>query len=320
MHSYGETWAVVLAGGDGRRLSALTTALNGTAVPKQYCSVWGGSSLLEDALVRAAAVAPLGRICTVVAASHRRWWSTTLAGQAGKNIIVQPQNRGTGIGILLALLEVLERDPYASVVLLPADHYLKDEATMAASLQRVAELAVADSESIYLLGAEPSGPDPELGYVVPTDPCRDRSSTVRSFAEKPTSAEAAVLLTQGALVNVFILAGSVGALLGLYKQDHAQEVATLSAALRSAGGDYTPLAAAYERLPVIDFSRDILSRHTPLLRVLPVPACGWTDLGTPERVAEVLKTPPRQSSGLGPRSTALAYLSLAARWVAPQGT
>lgn len=318
MHSYGDTWAVVLAGGDGRRLSALTVSLNGTAVPKQYCSVWGGSSLLDDALARAAAVAPLGRICTVVAAAHRRWWSTTLARRPGANIIVQPQNRGTGIGILLALLDVLERDPYATVVLLPADHYLKDEATMAVSLQRVAELAAQDTKSIYLLGAEPGLPDPELGYVVPTEQRRDRPCAVRSFAEKPAMAEAEALLTRGALVNVFILAGSVGSLLGLYKQAHEQTVITLSAALRSAGGDHAQLAATYERLPDIDFSRDILSHHTSMLRVLPVPPCGWTDLGTPERVAEILKTPPRQSAVPGPRSSALAYLSLATRWVAPE--
>ena len=318
MHNYGETWAIVLAGGDGRRLSALTTSLSGVAVPKQYCSLWGGSSLLEDALVRAAAIAPLGRICTVVAASHRRWWSTTLAQQPGENIIVQPQNRGTGVGILLALLHVLDRDPYANVVVLPADHYLKDEVTMAASLQRATELASSYTDSIHLLGAEPSGPDPELGYIVPRDQRRDRASGVRCFIEKPTKSEAEGLLTQGALVNVFIIAGSAGALLSMYSDRHANEVSTLSASLKSGNGDFVPLAATYEQLPFIDFSHDILTRQISMLRVLPVPHCGWTDLGTPERVAEVLKTPPRQSSVPGPRSTALACLSLATQWLGRQ--
>ena len=38
-------------------------------------------------------------------------------------------------------------------------------------------------------------------------------------------------------------------------------------------------------LPVFDFSRDLLERSSRVLRVLVVPASGWTDLGTPARVA-----------------------------------
>ncbi|HEY6866234.1 MAG TPA: hypothetical protein VI792_03190, partial [Candidatus Eisenbacteria bacterium] len=39
-----------------------------------------------------------------------------------------------------------------------------------------------------------------------------------------------------------------------------------------------------EGLPALDFSRDVLEALTPELRVLVPPDCGWTDLGTPERV------------------------------------
>jgi hypothetical protein len=49
------------------------------------------------------------------------------------------------------------------------------------------------------------------------------------------------------------------------------------------------LAALYDRLPTVDFSRDVMGDGSALpLRVLPVPECGWSDLGTPERVAETL--------------------------------
>jgi mannose-1-phosphate guanylyltransferase len=314
MHSVGDTWAIVLAGGDGRRLHALTTTLGGVTVPKQYCSLWGGPSLLEDALVRAAAIAPLQRICTVVAAAHRRWWSTSLAQQAGENIIVQPRNRGTGIGILLALLHVIERDPYANVVLLPADHYLRDERTMLASLERLAFLAADDTDSVHLLGAEAGAPDSELGYIVPEERRRDAPSRVRCFVEKPSVTRAEALVAEGALVNVFIVAGSVGTLLGMYKKLHSREVMALGGALRAAGGDFGQLAHTYDQLAEVDFSRDVLTRQTSVLRVLPVPPCGWTDLGTPERLAEVLKVPPRQASLAGHRSTGSGYLNLAAQW------
>ena len=49
MNGLQHTWAVVLAAGDGKRLSALTADSEGTPVPKQFCSLNGGESLLQEA-------------------------------------------------------------------------------------------------------------------------------------------------------------------------------------------------------------------------------------------------------------------------------
>src|SRR5678816_4057610 len=70
----GHNWALVLAAGEGTRLQALTTTASGIAVPKQFCSLGGGTSLLHAALDRASVAAPLERTCVIVAEQHRRWW------------------------------------------------------------------------------------------------------------------------------------------------------------------------------------------------------------------------------------------------------
>jgi hypothetical protein len=54
----------------------------------------------------------------------------------------------------------------------------------------------------------------------------------------------------------------------------------------------TAVAQLYERLPNLDFSRDLLAGAEADLRVLTVPRCGWTDLGTPRRVAEAIAQMP----------------------------
>jgi hypothetical protein len=41
-------WAVVLAGGDGTRLQSLTLKIAGDSRPKQFCSIFGGASLLTQ--------------------------------------------------------------------------------------------------------------------------------------------------------------------------------------------------------------------------------------------------------------------------------
>ena len=45
----------------------------------------------------------------------------------------------------------------------------------------------------------------------------------------------------------------------------------------------------YADLPQIDFSRDVLEVCSSSLRLVRVPACGWSDLGTPKRVAQTLR-------------------------------
>ena len=47
-------WAVILAGGDGTRLKSLTRHIAGDERPKQFCSVMGGATLLEETQRRAA--------------------------------------------------------------------------------------------------------------------------------------------------------------------------------------------------------------------------------------------------------------------------
>jgi mannose-1-phosphate guanylyltransferase len=260
-------------------LHSLTRNHRGIAVPKQYCSLQGGASLLADTLGRANAVAPRERLCAVVADQHRQWWANgMLDGVPDSNIFVQPHNRGTAHGILFPLVKIAARDPQATVILLPADHHFKDEETIAATLRRAAVLATANSEAVHLLGVQPEAPDTELGYILPSFSARQRSRRIVRFIEKPRPGQARRLVELGALWNIFIIAASIRTLLTLYSPTFDATIA----AMRDADG--RDLEELYRTLPHIDFSRDILEGNEAKLRVLTVPRCGWTDLGTPDRI------------------------------------
>lgn len=305
--SLGGAWSVVLAAGDGTRLSQLTTTDKGETIPKQFCSLNTRECLLELALQRAARVSPAEQVCTIVAAQHRRWWKAPLNDYRPANIVVQPQNRGTGVGTALSLLKIEKQDPQATVVLLPADHYVEEETVLAHSLAALATSAKEDPRSIYLLGAQPDAPDSELGYIVPEGHDGVLSRTVTKFVEKPSLDEAKKLMSQGALWNMFIVAASVRRLLSLLEISY-NFVAPMRAALNEhavVGG----LSRLYDDLPSVDFSRDVLSHFPHKLKVLSVPSCGWTDLGTPKRVAAtVRKSTARLSANI---SQTAMYLDLA---------
>ena len=308
-------WALILAAGEGSRLRGLTTIPGGLSVPKQFCSLQGGPSLLEETLWRAESVAQRNRMVTVVAAQHRRWWEAPPWSAEPENVIVQPENKGTAPGLLLPLLHIARRDPNATVVVLPSDHFVRTEGVLARGLQQAARLARIDHEHVYLLGLVPDEIDPELGYILPGTRAGTSASSVRQFIEKPSLDVARDLVQDGALWNVFILAASAHALLGLYTSRYPGLVSDMSRAVDQDGAD--PLAAKaaralYPQLPTLDFSRDVVQGQESRLRVLTVPACGWSDLGTPRRVAETLSRITRKSNpAQDPRHT--AYLSLAAQ-------
>jgi mannose-1-phosphate guanylyltransferase len=321
MSNSDHVWALVLAAGNGSRLRALTTKPCGTAVPKQFCSLHGHRSLLEDAIVRASHIVPPERICTIVAQQHQQWWSQTpgLNSLPAKNLIVQPRNRGTGIGILYSLLHILAMDPKARVLLLPADHYVRDEGVMRQALEAALEHLERQPKKPVLLGLQPEEVDPELGYILPAqaDPQLEplAGQTVARFVEKPSYSSAAEIVRAGGLWNAFIIATSAQSLLDLFLPRYSLMVMEmqvivkrhLRAAFPAAG--WPAVVELYERLPDLDFSRDILEGNEPNLRVIKVPPCGWSDLGTPVRVGETLRRSERE-----PRSSdSSAYVNLAAQ-------
>jgi mannose-1-phosphate guanylyltransferase len=282
------TWAVVLAAGDGARLSSLTTDSDGNPVPKQFCSLNGGGSLLHEALQRAYRIVPRERVCAIVADQHRPYWRLELWALPAANVIVQPSNRGTAHGVLLAVLSILDRDPLARIVFLPADHYVADESALAGSLRQTVNLLTRHSKGLALVGIEPDEPDPELGYIVPGRMLADGSYTVEQFVEKPQPRLASELLASGALWNSFIFAANGASLLGLLRLRIPSSVEEMATAL--ARDDRSrALAELYERLESVDFSRAVTQGAEPSLSVVAAPQCGWTDLGTPKRLADTLR-------------------------------
>jgi mannose-1-phosphate guanylyltransferase len=266
---------------------------------------------------RADAVVPRERICAIVATAHRNHWSRHLECLPPGNIVAQPRNRGTAIGILLPLLHILERDVEARVVLLPSDHHVRNEARLGASLRAAFSTDTASGTEIVLLGIEPREPDPELGYIVPRGNRTGQCAAVDCFIEKPSRDEAEKLIGRGALWNAFIIAADAVALLRLFERqcpDIVSEMRQLVQRERLGEPVSEALALLYDRLPTLDFSRGVLQGQEERLSVLRVPECGWSDLGTPERVAEALRDLPTLKEVAARLGHSRAAVNLAAQY------
>jgi mannose-1-phosphate guanylyltransferase len=98
-------------------------------------------------------------------------------------------------------------------------------------------------------------------------------------------------MNQGALWNSFIFAADGGALLGMFQRRYPVVVSRLRRCLEASVPDAErrdEMARLYDQLPSIDFSREILAKSVDDLRVVPIPACGWSDLGTRSRLQRTL--------------------------------
>lgn len=292
MNSIERTWAVVLAAGSGSRLGNLTVAADGAAVPKQYCSLAGGRTLLEDTFARARAIVDDDHLVTVVAAEHRRWWQPLTTMLPRDNVIAQPRNRGTAVGIMLAALHLAERDPDATLALLPSDHFFRDEEIVAECLRGALVHVAREPEACVLIGIVPDEADSELGYIVPGARIAHDIHGVDRFVEKPDRARACELIAAGSVWNSFIIVAQAGALIRLCARRYAEVLDRLRLALRRDGwpaGNGDTLQGVYDNLPEIDFSRQVMTGNEDSLRLLPAASCGWTDLGTPDRVGRCVE-------------------------------
>jgi mannose-1-phosphate guanylyltransferase len=115
--------------------------------------------MLRWALERAGRIVSPNRVVAIVAARHRSWWRDALSDLPTGNVVVQPSDRGTAVGVLLPLLRVYQRDRRAMVALLPSDQFVEEEGRLRETFERAFSLIEAGRRS----DAGPTGSGLRLG-------------------------------------------------------------------------------------------------------------------------------------------------------------
>ena len=288
-------WALVLAGGQGVRLRALTRHVYGEDRPKQYAILTGGKSLLRQTLDRVRLLVPAERTVVVSMAGQERYLTGELRSlSAAPHVLMQPKDRGTAAAILLAAHWIRVKDPNALVVVLPSDHFVADDVIFMDRIGELIEAAREHPSRIVLLGAEPSEPETDYGWIELGERLEGSGSvplcSVKRFAEKPDRETAAVLFECGALWNTFVFGGSTQALLDLERERLPLLHERLEGLDRFVGTEHErwAITQAYEFAPRASFSRALLERCPDKLAAMRLSDVSWCDLGTLRRVVRTL--------------------------------
>lgn len=182
---------VVLAGGVGSRLWPVSRQL----YPKQFTSLAASGTLFQATLSRLDGVAGLGAPMVVCHEEHRFLTAQQLAdiGVKGGRILLEPVGRNTAPAVAVAALQAAPEDV---LLVLPADHQIRNPAALRDAVEEGAELAAKGH--LVTFGIVPASPETGYGYIqrgAAVD--GGRASTVRRFVEKPDLATAQAYLDSG---------------------------------------------------------------------------------------------------------------------------
>ena len=270
---------VVLSGGAGTRLWPLSRELH----PKQLLPLLGEHTMLQDTMHRLAGLAAEAPI-VICNDAHRFLVAEQLRaiGCAAQGIVLEPVGRNTAPAIALAaLMAVSAGKGEALLLVLPADHVIRDVGAFREAVKAAA--AAAQSGHLVTFGIVPNAAETGYGYIrrgaaLPAG----GGWRIDRFVEKPDRQRAEEFLASG---DYYWNSGMFVFSARRYLEElqaHAPDIAaacerSVNAALRDL--DFTRVdAAAFSacRSDSIDFA---VMEKTDSAVVIPLDA-GWSDVGS----------------------------------------
>lgn len=257
-------FAIILAGGSGERFWPLSSPER----PKQFLKIFGGKSLIRQAMERVLPIVPIENVLVITAKALEKATVEELPELPRENIILEPCRKNTAPAVATALGEVLRRGgPDALAATLTADQLMEKPGVFRSLLRKAYGIA-AKNDVVVTLGIRPTYPATGFGYI---------NAEKKVFVEKPDAATAAKYVKSGKYVwNAGMFIFRAGALLELCK---ALSLELYSLAVKVADTQCTNalLKKIYPTLTSVAFDYAIMER-THAIEVVSGDF-GWDDVG-----------------------------------------
>jgi mannose-1-phosphate guanylyltransferase len=264
-------YIVILCGGTGPRLWPFSRAY----YPKQFLTVVGKKSLLEQTIARAQKIVSSKRIFII--SNHR--YDPTLEKYVSKkiphqNIIYEPAKKNTAMAILLATCLIKKNDPNAVITTMASDHFIKKTNSFIKTIKQAVNISIRHQQ-IVAIGIKPTFPNPSFGYLIPQK--RNQVlSHINLFIEKPDIDTAQTLIKKGAFWNSGIYTFSADFLIKEFQNLQPSFQKNINRLLENP--DFTKvIKSVYQNAPDISIEKSLFEKSNNLI-VIPLKS-DWSDVG-----------------------------------------
>lgn len=190
---------------------------------------------------------------------------------------------------------VCARDPQATVVIYPSDHFVHPEHAFLDTVRQMVRVAEQLRDRIIFLGVAPDRLELDYGWILPgrrlTHSGTHSVQAVQKFIEKPTTQQADDALANKALWNTLVVTAKVDTLWGLGQQCFPELIERFERLGRAIGTseEARVLEAIYRNMPARTFSSDLLQQIPDRVAVTGLTNAFRSDWGRPERITEALR-------------------------------
>lgn len=263
---------VILSGGSGTRLWPLSREL----YPKQLLRLIGDGTLLQQAVLRLSGMPQVADPVLVCNEEHRFLVGEQVreAGRKTSLIILEPVGRNTAPAFTLAAVALNERAKDLLLLVMPADHIIKNNAEFHKAVGAATPLAAEGR--LVTFGIVPTEPATGYGYIK-----KGLGTDVAEFVEKPDAASAERYFKSGNYLwnsGMFLMRASVWLEeLQRHAPDILKQCQEAFSKGRQDGEFYRVDAESFKRSPSDSIDYAVMEK-TDRAAVVPLDA-GWSDVG-----------------------------------------
>jgi len=291
----GRIWSIVLGGGDAGRMTDFIQCWLGYPRPKQYCAFVGDRSLFQHTLDRASTLCRQEHIIAVVAREHGQEAWAQLEGRGVGTVLLQPRDRHSAAGMYLSLTYLKAKDPEATVVIYPSDHFVYPETAFMMSVHRALCTLESLPDRFIVLGMPPDRLELDYGWMMPGEKLdgtdKHQIRAVKTFAGRPSVVQADAALAAGALWNTSVMAAKAGTLWDLGWKCFPDLMPRFERLGRFIGtsGEAQILDEIYHDISAHDLVSELLQRVPDRAAVIEMNGVLWSDWGMPIRIIDSLR-------------------------------